>query len=252
MAASGFDAAFVRQLIATLPNGSRVAPYSWMYRLAHAAYAAACVTFSGHPPRAPPPPPAPTSDRRNGSFAALRDAQGSRSIDEQTSATSHAPENTALTASTIENMTTGAGREKWVTSVIPSAAASACGPGAPGSPIATTPSTSAPVRPASRMACVDASSASASDDRWFVREKPVLPTPTIATWSLTGLRAIAGQAPLAGSKAGNGTPSRSIHASWTGMPMATVAGSQCTTVLVTRSAGCSSSSTTATGCGDAA
>src|SRR5262245_40263960 len=97
IAASWFDAAFVRPLIAIRPNGSRVAPYSWMYRLAHAAYAAACDTFSGHPPRAPPPPAPPTSERRNGSFAALREAHGSLSIDEHTSATSHAPANTAST-----------------------------------------------------------------------------------------------------------------------------------------------------------
>src|SRR5262249_29148131 len=93
-------------------------------------------------------------------------------------------------ASTIENMMTGAGREKCVTSSMPRAAAIVCGLGAPASPTATMPLTSAAVRPASRIACVDASSARASDERSFERENPVLPTPTIAIWSLIGLRAM--------------------------------------------------------------
>src|SRR5262245_18911507 len=95
----------------------------------------------------------------------------------------------AFIASTIENMMTGAGREKCVTSSMLRAAAIVCALGAPASPTATMPLTSAAVRPASRMACVDASSASASDDRSFDRENPVLPIPTIAIWSLIGLRA---------------------------------------------------------------
>ena len=128
--------------------------------------------------------------RRNGSFAALRDAQGSRSIDDTTSTVSAQPEKIAFTASTIANMTTGDGRVQWVTVSSPSDDANICGLGAPGSPTATTPSMSAARRPASRIACVAASSPSASALRSFVRVKPVLPMPTIATWSLTGLRAI--------------------------------------------------------------
>src|SRR3954454_142728 len=124
--------------------------------------------------------------RRNGSLAALRDMPGSRSMLDTTSAASQTPAYRAVMASTMENSTTGVGREKWVISSRPSDDASNCGDGAPPSPRATTASMSPACRPASRMAFVDASRARLSDDRPLDRLKPVVPTPAMAIWSLIG------------------------------------------------------------------
>ena len=142
--------------------------------------------------------------RRNGSLAAPRDAQGRRSIDDTTSTVSAQPEWIAFTASTIANITTGDGRVQCVTVSSPSDDANICGVGAPGSATATTPSMSVARSPASRIACVAASSPSARALRWFVRVKPVLPMPTIATRSFTGLRTITPAVPSPPA----GTPGR--------------------------------------------
>src|SRR5579862_3667764 len=126
--------------------------------------------------------------RRKGSLAALREFHGRRNTEAHTSTVSHDPEKTAFMASTMANIATGLGFEKWVTSGMPSDVARNSGPGAPGSARETTPLISDGARPASRIALVEASRARASGERSLVRRKPVLPTPTMATWSLIGLR----------------------------------------------------------------
>src|SRR5579864_1767818 len=102
MAASGLDTAFVRMLTATRPNGSFDTPNSYMYRLAHAAYAGAPAIDSGTPA-----PICDAKERRKGSLAVLREFHGRRATDAHTSAVSQDPENTACMASAMANRTTG-------------------------------------------------------------------------------------------------------------------------------------------------
>ena len=155
--------------------------------------------------------------RRQGSVAARREFHDDIITGVTTSTWSAAPANTAWAASSREKTISGAGRLWCDTSVSPNEETRKGALAAPASAVATTPSISAAVSPASRIAAVAACKASDSGER-SPRLKPVEPTPTIAIWSFIGDLAISLGAPgsvcsagLAGVTGSAGRPLSAHH-----------------------------------------